>query len=31
VPIGDDFASELNRAYETAVLADFTDIRKSAD
>ena len=31
VPVGDVYTSQLNRAYETAVLAGFKDIVKSAD
>jgi broad specificity phosphatase PhoE len=31
VPIGEVYTSEFNRGYETAVLAGFTDIEKTAD
>jgi hypothetical protein len=31
VPVGEIYTSVLNRAYETAVLAGFTDIEKTAD
>jgi len=31
VPIGKVYTSQFNRAYETAVLAGFTDIEKTAD
>jgi len=31
VPVGKVYASELNRGYETAVLAGFKDIEKTAD
>jgi phosphohistidine phosphatase SixA len=31
VPVGEVYTSEFNRGYETAVLAGFTDIEKTAD
>ena len=31
IPVGKVYTSDLNRAYETAVLAGFTDIEKTAD
>jgi len=31
IPVGDVFTSNFNRAYETAVLAGFKDVKKTAD